>query len=107
MSEAVKELINQALDQDFNRANKTFNDVITVKMSDLMDQEKIRLADQIYNGVDADDENEDDVMGDEDGDEQLELDLEADSESEEDGEVEEEDAIADDDEESDEDDEEN
>ena len=107
MSEAVKELINQALDQDFNKANKTFNDVITVKMSDLMDQEQIRLADQIYNGVDADDENEDDVMGDEDGDEQLELDLEADSESEEDGEVEEEDAIADDDEESDEDDEEN
>ena len=74
MSEAVKELISQALDQDYNNANKTFNDVMTIKMSDLLDQEKVRLADNIYNGVEADDENDDDIMGDEDGD-QLELDL--------------------------------
>jgi len=75
MSEAVKDLIQQAMDQDYNNANKTFNDVMTIKMSDLLDQEKVRLADNIYNGVEPDDEDEDDIMGDEDGD-QLELDLE-------------------------------
>jgi len=81
MSEAVKDLISQALDQDFNNANKTFNDVMTIKMSDLLDQEKVRLADNIYNGVEADDENDDDIMGDEDGD-QLELDLETEDDDE-------------------------
>jgi hypothetical protein len=84
MSEAVKELISQALDQDYNNANKTFNDVMTIKMSDLLDQEKVRLADQIYNGVEADDENDDDIMGDEDGDQlELDLDTEGDDEAEE------------------------
>lgn len=89
MSEAVKDMISQALDQDFNNANKTFNDVMTIKLTDLLDQEKVRLADNIYNGVEPDDEDEDDIMGDEDGD-QLELDLETDDgdeESEEDEEV--------------------
>ena len=72
MSEAVKDMISQALDQDFNNANKTFGDVMTIKLTDLLDQEQIRLADNIYNGAEADDE--DDIMGDEDGD-QLEFDL--------------------------------
>ena len=85
MSEAIKDMISQALDQDFNQANKTFADVMTIKMSDLLDQEQVRLADQIYNGVEPDDEDEEDIMGDEDGD-QLELDFE----TEDDDEVEEE-----------------
>jgi hypothetical protein len=91
MSEAVKDMIQQALDQDYNDANKTFNDVMTIKMSDLLDQEKVRLADQIYNGVEPNDEDDDDIVGDEDGDDQLELDLETEGESESEGETEEED----------------
>ena len=85
MSEAIKDMISQALDQDFNQANKTFADVMTIKMSDLLDQEQVRLADQSYNGVEPDDEDEEDIMGNEDGD-QLELDFE----TEDDDEVEEE-----------------
>ena len=81
MSEAVKELIQQAMDQEYNQANKTFGDIMTVKMSDLLDQEKVRLADQIYNGVEPDDQDEEDIMGDEDGD-QLELDLETEGDDE-------------------------
>ena len=96
MSEAVKDLIQQALDQDFNQANKTFQDVITVKMTDVLDQEKIRLADQIYNGVEVNDEDDDDILGDEDGD-QLELDLETEDDDEE-SEEESEDVDTDDDE---------
>jgi len=99
MSEAVKELISQAIDQDFTNANKTFNDVMTIKMSDLLDQEQVRLADQIYNGVEPDDADEDDIMGDEDGDDQLELDLGTEDEFESDGEGEEEELEFEDDEE--------
>ena len=58
MSEMSKELIQQALDQDFNNANKTFGNIMQVKLADVLDQEKIRLADQIYNGVDPDENEE-------------------------------------------------
>ena len=74
MSEAaetnpIQNLIQNAIDQDFNKANNTFNDIMTIKMSDLLDQEKIRIADQMYNGVE-----------DEEDDGQLELDLDGDDE---------------------------
>jgi hypothetical protein len=92
MSEAnpVQDLIQNAIDQDFNKANNTFNDIMTVKMTDLLDQEKIRIADQMYNGVE-----------DEEDDGQLDLDLdggdeEASEESSEDQDPDEEDAGADD-----------
>lgn len=80
VSEAVKELIQNALDQDYNKASKAFGDIMTVKLSDVLDQETIRLSNGIYNGVEEDDE-EDDELGDE-NDDQLELDLEAEGESE-------------------------
>lgn len=63
MSEMAKELIQQALDQDFNNANKTFGNIMQVKLADVLDQEQIRLADQIYNGVDP---NEDEEASEED-----------------------------------------
>lgn len=69
MSEAVKDLIQQAMDQDFSNANKTFQDVMTIKMSDLLDQEKVRLADQIYNGVEPEDEDDLDLEDDIDAEE--------------------------------------
>ena len=80
------DLINHALNQDFNKANEIFGDMMTVKMSDMLDQEKIKLAGQIYNGEDPDDE---------DNDSQLELDLETedDVEEDEDGEVQEPDSV--------------
>ena len=65
----LEDLVKYSLDQDFNNANKVFNDVISVKLNDVLDQEKIKLANQLYNGQPAE---EDDTEGDED---QLELDL--------------------------------
>ena len=64
----VQDLIQYAMDQDFTKAGKAFGDVMTIKMTDLLDQEKIRIADQMYNGV----EDEED--------EQLDLDLDGDDE---------------------------
>ena len=84
----MQDLIQQAINQDFTKANKTFGEIMTIKMNDLLDQEKIRLADQLYNGV-------------EDGEDgQLELDLDGDDEevsgeSSEDQDYDEEDAGAD------------
>ena len=54
MSEAVQDMIQNALDQDYNNANKVFGDIMTIKMNDLLDQEQTKLADAIYNGVQPD-----------------------------------------------------
>lgn len=72
----LNDLVKHAIDQDYNKANKIFGDVMTVKLSDVLDQEKIRLADQVYNGIDP--EDEDDI----EDDDQLELDLEDEDEIE-------------------------
>ena len=58
MSEDTQTMIQQALDQDWNKANKTFSDIMSVKLSDVLDQEKIKLADQIYNGAEEEVEDE-------------------------------------------------
>lgn len=69
----LQDMIQHAIDQDFNKANDLFNSMMTVKMSDLLDQEKVNLAGQIYNGEEPDEEDDD----------QLELDFEAEDDSEE------------------------
>ena len=77
-------LVQHALDQDYNNANKVFGDIMGTRINDVLDQEKIKLSNQVYNGIEPEegDETEDD--------EQLELDL-ADEEEDydEDAEVEE------------------
>lgn len=70
----IEDLVQHALDQDFNKANQVFGDLMGVKINDVLDQEKIRLADQIYNGVEPEEEEDDD---------QLELDLEDEDEEDE------------------------
>ena len=52
----IQDLIRSALEKDYNNANKTFGEVMTIKMSDLLDQEKIRMADQVYNGAEEESE---------------------------------------------------
>jgi len=72
---SIQDLIKASLDKDYNSANKIFGEVMTVKMSDLLDQEKVKMADQIYNGVEEEPE-EDPELNDEE-------ETEEDSESEE------------------------
>ena len=92
----ILDLIKAALNKDYNHANKRFGEVMTIKMSDLLDQEKVRLADQIYNGVpeeeeeevEVDDEDnmedpEDEVEEEDDEDETEEEEIEEDEEDEE------------------------
>ena len=65
----IQDLIQNTIDQNYTGANGNFMDIMTLKLNDVLDQEKIRLADQIYNGI------EDGQGDDPDEDEQLELDL--------------------------------
>jgi len=58
-------LVQHALDQDYNNANKVFGDIMGTRINDVLDQEKIKLSNQVYNGIEPEEEN----------DEQLELDL--------------------------------
>ena len=61
--ENIEQLIQQAADKDYAGANTTFVDIMNQKLADTLEQEKIRVAGEIYNGVEPEDE------------EQLELDL--------------------------------
>lgn len=45
------DFINQVIDQDFTKAAPSFNDIITSKMSDALEAERINVAGQIFNGV--------------------------------------------------------
>ena len=65
-SNPIEDLINAIADQNFNRAEEHFNDLLGDRVNTALDIEKQNVADTIFNGVDED---------------QLELDLE-DEESE-------------------------
>lgn len=91
----IQNMIQHAMDNEYSQANNIFGELMTVKLNDLLDQEQVRLANQIYNGVE-DDEDETDI----DDEDQLELDLEGESELESDEEDDEEiDEVENDDEE--------
>ena len=82
----IQDLIKASLDKDYNHANKIFGEVMTIKMSDLLDQEKVKMADQVYNGVPAEEEPipDDEELAAEPEDENEEEDEEEELESEED-----------------------
>jgi len=65
MSELTKDLIQNALEQDFNKANQVFDTMMNDKMADVLDQAKVALAGQMFNGEEPEDE-------------QLDLDFESD-----------------------------
>ena len=70
--ENIEQLIQQAADGDYAGGGQTFAEIMAAKMTDALDQERIKVSGQVYNGLEAEDE------------EQLEFDLE-DDDSEEDG----------------------
>tara|TARA_Y100001934_G_scaffold214809_1_gene254509 strand:- start:328 stop:639 length:312 start_codon:yes stop_codon:yes gene_type:complete len=67
--ENIEQLIQQANDKDFANANNTFVDIMNQKLADTLEQEKIKVSGQIYNGLESEEDEE-----------QLELDLEDDAE---------------------------
>ena len=66
--DTIEDLVQHSLAQDYNKANEVFGTVMTTKLSDVLDQAKVKLAGQIYNGdpEDVDDPLEDEDFGEED-----------------------------------------
>ena len=54
----VADMIDFAYAQDFNKATEIFNDLIGDKMSSALDQEKIAVADQIFNDAEETEDEE-------------------------------------------------
>ena len=77
-------LVQAALDKDYNKANEIFGDAISVKLSDIMDQERVKIAGQMFNGDPEDEDPEDEE-------DESDSEGEGDDEEEEDGSDEEED----------------
>ena len=55
--DTIEDLVQHSLAQDYNKANEVFGNVMTTKLADVLDQTKMKLAGQIYNG-DPEDEEE-------------------------------------------------
>ena len=78
----IQDLIKASLDKDYNNANKIFGEVMTIKMSDILDQEKVKMADQVYNGVEEEPEEDPELNDEEETEEDLESEDEEESEEE-------------------------
>ena len=97
--DTIEDLVKHSLAQDYNKANEVFGNVMTTKLADVLDQTKVKLAGQIYNGDPEDEEdieNEEEVEGEEETeetddeieDEDLEVPEEIEDENEEEEEIE-------------------
>src|SRR5210317_2390902 len=68
----IQDLIKASLEKDYNNANKIFGEVMTIKMSDLLDQEKVKMADQVYNGAEEEPEEDPELNDEEESEEDSE-----------------------------------
>ena len=75
--ETIEDLVRHSLDQDYNKANKVFGDLMSDKLNTVLDQAKMKIAGQIYNG---DPEGEEET---EETEEEIETEDEAEEEEEE------------------------
>jgi len=57
MSEEIETMIQQVANKDFTNAGATFESILGEKLTAAMDQEKIAVADTIFNPDVADDED--------------------------------------------------
>lgn len=67
----VTDFIDQVINQDFASAAPTFKDIMGDVMNHSLEQEKVKLADQMFNGIGSEAQTEPDVY---------EVDLDADDE---------------------------
>ena len=57
---SIEDLINNVMNQDFAKAGPTFNEIMQQKLTDAIDQEKIRVAGVVFNDEEDFEEEEDD-----------------------------------------------
>lgn len=54
MTAQIGDMIDFSANGDFNKANNIFNDIMAGRIQSALDQEKVALANQVYNGGDED-----------------------------------------------------
>ena len=54
----IVDLINHSLNQDYNKANEIFGDILGQKLDIALEQEKVKMADLVYNGDEEEEETE-------------------------------------------------
>ena len=89
--DTIDDLVKHSLAQDYNKANEVFGNVMTTKLADVLDQTKMKLAGQIYNGDPEDEEEIEDEEDIENEEEEVEGEEETEETEETDDEIEDED----------------
>jgi len=56
----IEDLVQSALDQNYTAASDIFNNLMGEKMAAALDQQKIGIADQIFNGAEPEEADFDD-----------------------------------------------
>ena len=83
----VADMIDFAYAQDYNKATDIFNDVISQKMAAALDQEKVAVANQIFNDVEPEELDDEELSAEEDdieaGDDEVSVEDDEDTESDE------------------------
>ena len=59
----IEDIINNVVNQDFSKAAPTFAEIMTQKVDDALEQEKIAVASQVFNQV-TDGENDEEIVSD-------------------------------------------
>ena len=49
--DTIEDLVQHSLNQDYNKANQVFGNLMTIKMDDMLNQEKVKIANQIHNHI--------------------------------------------------------
>ena len=73
---SIEDLIKAVGDKQFSTAETGFSTIMMQKMSDAMDQEKVKLADQIFNGAEPEEEEDIEDVDDEESSEDEEAETE-------------------------------
>lgn len=60
----IDDLINSVADQDFSAAGVTFNELMKEKMTSAINQEKVAVANSVFNEEDEDDDFSDEEIED-------------------------------------------
>jgi len=60
MSE-VSDFIDKILNKDYNQANDIFSDLMSSRVNDLLDQEKVSVASNMFNDIETQTETDEDA----------------------------------------------
>jgi hypothetical protein len=61
MMSEVSDFIDKILNKDYNQANDIFSDLMSSRVNDLLDQEKVSVASNMFNDIETQTETDEDA----------------------------------------------